>query len=959
MVETASRALLLTDVVDSTRMVEELGDERAAAVWAAHDRAARELLAAAGGLEIDKTDGFLLLFEDVSSAVTWGIAWHAALRRLSVELGVPLTARAGLHYGDVVLRRNPPEDVARGAKPLEVEGLAKPVAARVMSVASGGQTLLTAAAGARLDAGHELRSHGWWRMKGVDAPVELFEVGDERSRFLPPPDGAKVYRVVRDGDGWRPARDVPNNLPVRGDAFLGRVAELRELGTRLEGPGTLVTLLGPGGTGKTRLSLEFARATLGDWPGGAWFVELEDVRAGDALLAALANALGVQLTGADPLAWLAGVVADRPPTLLVLDNLEQLVQQGAPVIERFRSLAHNVGWLVSSREPLRVAGEQVMRLEALSAPAADAPFAEIAASDAVRLFVERAKAVGRFELSEDNSADVVELVRLLDGMPLAIELAAARAPMMGPRKLVARMSQRFKLLARGRRGARARQATLRGAIDWSWDLLEPAERLALAQCSVFRGGFTLEAAEAVLDLDVFDDAPWPMDVVQTLMDKSLLRTWTPDGGGDDRATLSDPLFGMYVSIQEYASEKLRDPAAVVGPDGPVTGRSAERALSERHARHYAGDDPIARIDEAEGAAERLAGLALERENLRVALEFALEAGELDVAAACWLPLAVVARMRGPAAAAADPFARLDVGRVSDPDLRDRVWTESLNLFARLGRFDEERASATSLAELRSSRGDRTGALEARVSVVRAGLFQDRERARPLLRQLYEEAEELGAEELMLRLKHDLAVTAPDGPELAQGLRELAESGETRVAISATYNLGVCGLGEGRFEDVHASCDRVLAWALERGSRMFEMLAYNTRGQALAMAGDWDAARPMLERTVRLAEEIEERRWQYGGPSIVLALAQVQAGELVAARRRLERALPLSRALGDRYETAWVLAGLARLCVAEGALDGAKRHLDEAEALAPGRAEAQLHIAWWVRQAWAAYEEAAA
>jgi len=141
--------------------------------------------------------------------------------------------------------------------------------------------------------------------------------------------------------------------------------------------------------------------------------------------------------------------------------------------------------------------------------------------------------------------------------------------------------------------------------------------------------------------------------------------------------------------------------------------------------------------------------------------------------------------------------------------------------------------------------------------------------------------------------------------------------------------------------------------------MFEMLAYNNRGQALAMAGDWDAARPMLERTVRLAEEIEERRWQYGGPSIVLALAQVQAGELVAARRRLERALPLSRALGDRYETAWVLAGLARLCVAEGALDGAKRHLDEAEALAPGRAEAQLHIAWWVRQAWAAYEEAAA
>ncbi len=947
------RALLLTDVVDSTKLIERLGDQRAAAMWGAHDRAARDLLVQHDGLEIDKTDGFLLMFESVDAAAGYAIAWHAALRRLSAELGIGLAARAGLHFGEVVLRENPADDVARGAKPLEVEGIAKPLAARVMSVATGEQTLVSAAARAQLELDCAVRSHGFWRMKGVDQPVELFEVSDADSPFLPPPDGAKVYRVVRDGEGWRPAREVPNNLPVRSDSFLGRAAELRELGERLGEDGAIVTLLGPGGTGKTRLCLEFAKATLGDWPGGAWFVELEDVRAADALTAALASVFGIRLEGADPVAWLAGLVAERGPTLVVLDNFEQLVEQGAAVIERFAELAPQVGWMVSSREPLRIAGEQILRLDALSLPAQGASFDVISASDAVCLFVQRASATGRFKLWEGNAADVAELVRLLDGMPLAIELAAARASVMAPAKLVQRMSQRFKLLAKGRRGARPRQATLRGAIDWSWDLLEPVERYALAQCSVFRGGFTLEAAEEVLDLSPWPEAPWAMDVVQALMDKSLLRTWSPDAGAD-RAELSDPLFGMYVSIQEYTTEKLRDPAAVEGPEGPVTGAEAEQQCRLRHAQHY-GADPCDRADEALESPEGLARLVLERENTSVALESALAEGDAELCASCWLLLAMVANRRGPASGAAASFGRLDLDAVEDLDLVDRVLKESLDLHRRLGQSELERSSAQALAALRRSRGDLAGEIDARGAVIRSGVWADRAAGRAALQELLEEARPVCDEELLMRLQHDIAISSRDMEETRAALELLSQHNDSRLGAMAAYNLGCANLGLGRYDAVRATSDQVLAWAEARGGRLFEMLGWNNQAQALAMAGDWEQARPLLERVLQTATELEERRWQYGGPCLVLTLAELEAGELDAARARIDRALPLQRALGDPHELCWALAVAAETRAAAGDTDGARGFLEEADRLAPGLKDEREHISFWIRRAWARLE----
>ena len=195
------RALLLTDLVDSTRLAESLGDAAAAELGAAHDRVARDLLRAGQGREIDKTDGMLTLFDSAASAAAFAVAYHAAL----ATLPVPLKARVGLHVGPVILRANSPQDIAHGAKPLEVEGVAKPLAARIMSLALGGQTLMSAEARAALgDTALRVQSHGHWRIKGIAEPVELFELGEDGAPFMPPPDSAKLYRVVHSDRLWLP-----------------------------------------------------------------------------------------------------------------------------------------------------------------------------------------------------------------------------------------------------------------------------------------------------------------------------------------------------------------------------------------------------------------------------------------------------------------------------------------------------------------------------------------------------------------------------------------------------------------------------------------------------------------------------------------------------------------------------------------------------------------------------------
>jgi len=337
------RALLLTDVLDSTKMSEQLGDAAMATVWAGHDRVARDLLPVWRGREIDKTDGMLLMFDNATDAVAYAQAYHHAIGALPV----PLKARAGLHVGPVILRENHADDVARGAKPLEVDGLAKPTAARVMSLACGGQTLLTPEALQALgDTPLPRQSHGHWVMKGVSEPVELFEVGPDPQRFNTPPDSDKVYRVVRSGERWLPVREIPNNLPQAQTSFVGREREISELKARLAHT-RLITLLGMGGLGKTRLSLQVAAEALPQFPDGAWFIDLSTLRDPSLVVAEAARVLDVPEEPGRALVETVCAHLKSRRVLLIFDNCEHMIDPAGDLMDALLKAVPQVRILAS------------------------------------------------------------------------------------------------------------------------------------------------------------------------------------------------------------------------------------------------------------------------------------------------------------------------------------------------------------------------------------------------------------------------------------------------------------------------------------------------------------------------------------------------------------------------------------------------------------------------------------
>ncbi|HSW26458.1 MAG TPA: tetratricopeptide repeat protein, partial [Burkholderiaceae bacterium] len=661
----SAHALLFTDLVDSTAVVEQLGDARAASVLAEHDQKARALLSQHGGREIDHSDGFFLLFDDPVQAAAFAIGYHAALGALG------LRARAGLHVGPVTLRENAADEVARGAKPIEVEGIAKPLAARVMSLARGGQTLLTQAArtalGDTLPDAATVEAHGHYRLKGIAEPIEIFEIGVRgRATFVPPEDTEKAVRMVRSDDGWLPVRAVRHNLPRERDAFVGRAVDLAAVAARLDAGARLLTVLGPGGTGKTRLVRRYAWNWLGDWPGGVYFCDLSDARTLEAAFFVVAVALDVPLGKSDPGVQLGHAIATRGRCVVILDNFEQIVEHAETIVGRWLDRAPDAAFLVTSRERLHVAGEDVLPLEPLSIDA-----------EGVELFALRARTQRPdFAVTPANRALVRRIVALLDGLPLAIELAAARIRVMSPAQLLERLSDRFALLA-GPRSVADRQATLRNAIDWSWNLLLHWEQAALAQCSVFEGGFTLDAAEAVMDLSAWSDAPSIVDAVQVLVDKSLLRTWVPVD--QVRHELEEPYFGMYLTIHEYASEKLA-----------TSGANGRRAAQERHGRHFASfgsEERLLTLHRHGGGARRRA-LTLELDNLVAACKRAVAHVDGATAVATLRAAWEAVKTQGPFNLAIDLGTRVDGLQQIEPTLRAAALTAVGRATVATGRLDQ-------------------------------------------------------------------------------------------------------------------------------------------------------------------------------------------------------------------------------------------------------------------------------
>jgi predicted ATPase/class 3 adenylate cyclase len=875
-------ALLLTDLVDSAAITAALGDSAMAELWTEHDHLARELLRAWRGREIDKTDGFLLLFAEPRDALGYVLAYHRMLPTLEQRmrqrhgLAQPLRARAGLHVGVLQMRTTPAEHVARGAKPVEVDGVDKPLAARVMSTALGGQTLITSAAREALGAvPQRLVSHGFWRVKGLPAPLELHEVGDEDAPFEPPPDADKVYRVVRQGEVWLPLRETRHTLPAERDGFVGRRPVLHDIARRYEGGARLVSLLGIGGCGKTRLAQRFGWAWLGDFPGGAWFCDLSSASTPEGLVNAVARGLDVPLGADDPVQQLGHAIAGRGACLLVLDNFEQLARHADATLGRWLEWAPQARFLVTSREVLGIAGEEVVAVAPLPTAEAEALFRRRAAA-----------ARSGFVPDAEDEAAIAPLVRLLDGLPLAIELAAARVRSMSPKALLARMSERFRLLAGGSHRV-DRQATLRAAFDWSWDLLNEAERQALAQLSVFEGGFPLVAAEAVLDVAAAAGAgepePWTVDLVQSLVDKSFVRAL--EGAGGER-------FDLLGTVQEYAQQHLAGLGRLAGG-----GAEALAATRRRHARWAAALRPAA------GAPPPMAEL----DNLAAACRNAAALSEPEPAAAALEGAWSVLALRGPFAAGvalADAVLAMPAPTAGVPARAHLVRGQALLAAAR--RREAEPAFAAALAAAGgdgAAMGHAAAALvatSARIGLAacwsRQGRIADAESA------------------------------------LAEALAWAERSGDAERACAAGNGLGALHFEHGRPAEARGPWEQALVRARSAGLRRWQALLLGNLGTLHSSLGQTKPALALGEQALAIARALGDRKAE-GNTLANLGMLHLVREDAAAAVLALDAALQLARDLGHpRLETvARCNLGLAE--EARGAMRPALSHFEEALALA--------------------------
>ncbi len=536
------QAFLFTDIESSTRLWEEFTSEMQVAL-VRHDQILRDSVAKAGGSVVKSTgDGMLAVFENAAAAIEAALGAQLQLTAEAWPTPEPVRVRVGIHVG---------EGEARDG---DYFGPAVNRAARIMAAAHGGQILMSGAAAGALRAppqGASLQNLGVHRLKDLTLPEDLYQVLHPGLQTEFPAPATLDAR--------------PNNLPTQTSEFFGRADEMASVRLLLAAPASrIVTLTGPGGTGKTRLALQVAAEQLSETKDGVFFVDLSQETQSDAAYEAIARTLGVSMaSGNAPLDVLAGWCRDRQ-MLLVLDNFEQVTDAAAGVVELVQS-CRELDVLVTSREPLRVRGERVFPVPSLSLPHPQASSDVIASSEAVALFVERARSARPgFALTEENAGLIAEICLRLDGLPLAIELAAARLNVFSPSELMDRIRKRLDVLGAGGRDLPARQRTLWGAIGWSYELLNPEERALLEMVAVFSptGLGALEAvASEALGMD------WIVDGLASLVDKSLIRSEEHAGGRR---------FPMLQTIREFAVERLGD-----DPE-------REHRVREAHADHFAG-----------------------------------------------------------------------------------------------------------------------------------------------------------------------------------------------------------------------------------------------------------------------------------------------------------------------------------------------------------------------------------
>jgi predicted ATPase/class 3 adenylate cyclase len=590
---TGTVTFLFTDIEGSTKLLRQLGDSYGDVITQ-HHRILREAIAHGGGTEVGtEGDAFFAVFTSADGALAAALHAQRTLAEASWPEGQAVRVRMGMHTGQAVLVGD------------EYMGLDIHLAARVAAAAHGGQVLVSESlrplVAENLPSGVSLRDLGRHRLKDIERPVHLWDlvIGGLSSEF----------------PAIRSLEARPTNLPLQRTSFVGREREAAEV-TNLLADSRLVTLTGPGGTGKTRLALKVAADHLDRFSDGVFFIDLSAILDSALVPSVIAGALLVrEEPSRDFLETLSDHVRDRN-LLLVLDNSEQVIESGVAAA-KLLDAAPRLKILATSRVPFRITGESIFPVPPLAVPGDVTDLDLLGRFEAVSLFTQRAATVRPgFQLTADNARTVAEITTRLDGLPLAIELAASRLNLLSPEGLLDRLGQRLAVLSGGARDAPKRQQTLRGTIEWSHDLLGPEEQRLFARLAVFSGGWSLDAAEVVCGPGLLLDV---LDGLATLTDNSMVR---PEGSEN-----ADPRFTMLETIREFAVDRL-------------AGSGEGDDLRRRHAEHFRdlAEEAAPRILREDRLAS-LARLEAEHDNLRAALDWAERSTDVEtglrLAAAVW------------------------------------------------------------------------------------------------------------------------------------------------------------------------------------------------------------------------------------------------------------------------------------------------------------------------------------
>ncbi len=795
---------LFTDIEGSTRLVRELGDAYAD-VLAEHRRLLREAFARHGGVEVDtQGDAFFYAFADAREAVT------AALEAQRALAGGPVRVRMGLHTGT-------PRRTAEGYVGLDVH-----LGARIAAAGHGGQVVLSRSTREALD-GADVRDLGEHRVKDFDEPVWLYQLGAE---------------------SFPPLRTISNtNLPRPASSFVGREREVAEVVELLREGARLVTLTGPGGSGKTRLAIEAAAELVGDLRNGVFWVGLAPVRDAALVEQTIGAAIGAQ--GA-----LAEHVGERE-LLLLLDNFEQVVD-AAPALAALVESCPSLRLLVTSRELLRVRGE--VEYEVL-------PLSE---RDAVELFCQRAQLAA--------SDAVAELCRRLDDMPLAVELAAARTKALSPEQILERLGQRLDLF-KGGRDADPRQRTLRATIEWSHDLLSSEERTLFRRLGVFVGGASLEAAEAVAGAD--------LDTLQSLVEKSLVRH-------------TQERFWMLETIREYALERLDESGEA-------------DSLRRAHAAYCLALAESANLAvERQELGERLELVLPEADNLRAAIDWALAAGEATLAASLAVALEQFWVTQSPYEGARRLAEVLEYADELPPELHARALRVRGGMVFIVGEFEEgARLAERALDEFRRLGDEKAVAHMLERLAVAARVAGDTAKAKALCQESLALDEGPLNRGQALSTLGDIAFAEGRGEEalelLAESARLTGAIGFRWFQSSTLMSRGEYALELGRPDEAEPSLREGLALAREIGDRQSAFFGVSLLAWLAAVEGRLEEAGRLWGALEADAEQAPVGQWELERElytaRLRMGMPEFERGRAEGRRLSLDEAVDLALAGG--------------------------------------------------------------